>query len=228
MVSREVCSILTPGVSGHGVVDKLFNQKEHRILCSIVEERRQLNMEEDALFMTDEVGKKMVEGGNPNAVVIGLCIVDTVLGKFYLGQFIDDDQRTGLRTQLLRFDPTEFVIHKKMLLPHTIQLIHQECPLAMMSYVDPSSVCSPKNLIDLVNQYSLFDSDDTPELAGEWPSLLQQMIPNKRAINTQYSCCLSSLYLSVAYLHRCCIAGILMSQRLFYVIDNIDRGKSPL
>ena len=107
---------MTPGVSGHGVVDKVYNQKDHRILCTITEECSQLNMEEDEVFLTGEIGRKMVEGGNPDAVVIGLCIVDTVLGKFYLGQFVDDDQRTGLRTQLLRFDPTEFVIHKLSLI----------------------------------------------------------------------------------------------------------------
>ena len=187
-----MCSILTPGVSGHGVVDKVYNQKDHRILCTITEECSQLNMEEDELFLTGEIGRKMVEGGNPDAVVIGLCIVDTVLGKFYLGQFVDDDQRTGLRTQLLRFDPTEFVIHKKRLLPHTIQLIHQECPLAMMSYVDPSSDCSPSSLISLVQQYSLFDSDDAPELAGKWPSLLQSMLTDRKTPNPNYSCCLRS------------------------------------
>ena len=103
MVAREICSILSPGVSGHGVVDKIYNQKDHRVLCSIVEEPLKLNLEEDILFMNEEeIGKKMVEGGNTDAVVIGLCIVDTVTGKFYLGQFVDDDQRTGLRTQLLR------------------------------------------------------------------------------------------------------------------------------
>ena len=219
-----MCSILTPGVSGHGVVDKVSNQKEHRVLCSIIEECTHLNMEEDELFLTGEIGKKMVQGGNLDAVIIGLCIVDTVLGKFYLGQFVDDDQRTGLRTQLLRFAPTEFVIHKKHLLPHTIQLIRQECPLAMMSYVDPSSDCSSSNLLTLVQQYSLFDSDDAPERKGQWPSLLQTMLKDSKTPNPAYSSCLSSLDLAVSYLHRCCVANLLMSQRMFYLIDNIDQS----
>ena len=61
------------------------------------------------------------------------------MGKFYIGEFLDDDQRTALRTQLLRFAPTEFILHKKAVLPHTIQLLHQECSSALISYVDPTS-----------------------------------------------------------------------------------------
>lgn len=229
MVAREICSILSPGVSGHGVVDKIYNQKDHRVLCSIVEEPLKLNLEEDILFMNEEeIGKKMVEGGNTDAVVIGLCIVDTVTGKFYLGQFVDDDQRTGLRTQLLRFDPTEFVVHRKKLLPYTLQLIHQECLLALLSYVDPASVCSPDTLVSLVNQNHLFDADDAAELKGTWPDLLKQMMLDGKRVDTQYKNCFESLCLSVQYLHRACVATILMSQRLFSLIDNIDEGSIGL
>lgn len=52
-------------------MDKIYNQKDHRVLCSIVEEPLKLNLEEDNLFMNEEeIGKKMVEGGNTDAVVI--------------------------------------------------------------------------------------------------------------------------------------------------------------
>ena len=226
MVARETCSILTPGVSGHGVVDKMYNQKDHRILCAVVEECLHLNLEGDNLFLhEEEIGKKMVEGGNTEAVMIGLCVVDTVLGTFHLGQFIDDDQRTGLRTQLLRFNPTEFVIHKNALLPHTLQLIHQECPLALLSYVDPNSSFSIKDLTTLVSQKRLFEADDQPERGNAWPVLLERMLQNDKSFNPTYHCCLESLYLASAYLNRCCVANLLMCQRKFYLIDNIDSGR---
>lgn len=76
-----MCSIITPGVAGHGTVDKIYNQKDHRILCSIVEERKDESLEEEEeeedLGKDEEKGKKMVQGGKNAAVVIGLCIVDT-------------------------------------------------------------------------------------------------------------------------------------------------------
>ena len=72
-----MCSIITPGVAGHGTVDKIYNQKDHRILCSIVEERKDESPEEEDLGKDEEKGKKMVQGGKNAAVVIGLCIVDT-------------------------------------------------------------------------------------------------------------------------------------------------------
>ena len=59
-------------------MDKIYNQKDHRVLCSVVEERRELSLEEDNVSLSDEAaGKKMVKGGKNKAVVIGLCIVDT-------------------------------------------------------------------------------------------------------------------------------------------------------
>lgn len=74
-----MCSIITPGVAGHGTVDKIYNQKDHRILCSIVEERKDESPEEEEedLGKDEDKGKKMVQGGKNAAVVIGLCIVDT-------------------------------------------------------------------------------------------------------------------------------------------------------
>lgn len=71
-----MCSIITPGVAGHGTVDKIYNQKDHRILCSIVEELKDQETEEE-IGKEEEKGKKMVQGGKNKAVVIGLCIVDT-------------------------------------------------------------------------------------------------------------------------------------------------------
>ena len=78
------------------------------------------------------------------------------MGKFYVGEFIDDDQRTGLRTQILRFLPSEFVIHRKAIFPHTIQLLHQECPSALMTYVDPSSSFDPSMLLKIIKENNLF------------------------------------------------------------------------
>lgn len=71
-----MCSIITPGVAGHGTVDKIYNQNNHRILCSIVEELKDQETEEE-IGKEEEKGKKMVQGGRNKAVVIGLCIVDT-------------------------------------------------------------------------------------------------------------------------------------------------------
>ena len=71
-----MCSIITPGVAGHGTVDKIYNQKDLRILCSIVEELKDQETEEE-IGKEEEKGKKMVQGGRNKAVVIGLCIVDT-------------------------------------------------------------------------------------------------------------------------------------------------------
>ena len=40
--------------------------------------KKNLNLAEDEIFMNEnEIGKKMVEGGITEAVIIGVCFVDT-------------------------------------------------------------------------------------------------------------------------------------------------------
>lgn len=142
------------------------------------------------------------------------------MGKFYIGEFMDDDQRTALRTQLLRFAPTEFILHKKALLPHTIQLLHQECSSALMTFVDPTSSFAASNLSPFIQKNHVFQRDDDSS-SNSLPSLLSHLLSNQSSL---FEPCLSSLYLCSSYLNRCCIANLLMSQRRFFCIDNIDKG----
>ena len=145
------------------------------------------------------------------------------MGKFYIGEFLDDDQRTALRTQLLRFAPTEFILHKKAVLPHTIQLLHQECSSALISYVDPTSSFAASNLTPFIQQNHVFQCDDDTSSNTTYPSLLTHLLSNQSSL---FEPCLSSLYLCSSYLNRCCIANLLMSQKRFFCIDNIDKGIS--
>ena len=151
-----------------------------------------------------------------------------MFGDFFLGQFVDDDQRTALRTQLLRFLPTEFILHKNALHTRTVQLLRRECPSAMFTFVDPQSSFQPQKLLQLVKDNNLFDTDDESMPKGEWPDLLEMIVKNGNCPEPAFSHVLSALYLCSSYLHRCCVARLLMSQRKFYLIDNIDRERDQL
>ena len=120
------------------------------------------------------------------------------MGKFWVGQFVDDDQRTALRTQLLRFEPTEILVHKKAVSAATQQLLHQECPQALITPIDPNSTFSAAALVALVQ-------------AG-------------KSFRAEFECCVSALYLCVKYLQRCCVANLLMTERTFFFVDSIDEG----
>ena len=63
---------------------------------------------------------------------------------------------------------------------------------------------------------------------GEWPQLLQYFIKEGRHPEPSFSYVISALFLCANYLHRCCVASLLMSQRKFYLIDNIDRERDQL
>lgn len=147
-----------------------------------------------------------------------------MLGTFWIGQFVDDDQRTALRTQLLRFEPTEILIHKKALRPATEHLLHQECPFAMITPVDPNKPFSSSALVSLVETAHLFDNAEKPEQNGQWPEALRRLMKDAHSFKPEFEISMSCLFLCVAYLNRCCVANLLMSARAFSFIDSIDAG----
>ena len=65
--------MITPGVAGHGSIDKLYYQKDPRVLCCVVEQ----SLQQEDIPAGDEIGRKMVRSGHTDAVRVGLCIVDT-------------------------------------------------------------------------------------------------------------------------------------------------------
>ncbi|GLC55756.1 hypothetical protein PLESTB_001025500 [Pleodorina starrii] len=54
-----------------------------------------------------------IEGGG--VVRIGLCAVDAASGQVLLGEFVDDEVRSALRTQLTALQPQELVLSRKAL-----------------------------------------------------------------------------------------------------------------
>ena len=92
-----------------------------------------------------------------------------------------------------------------------------------MTYVDPSSSFDPSMLLKIIKENNLFSKDDSPSSNTTLPPLLQSLYIDDKKPSDDFAPCLSSLYLSVSYLNRCCVANILMSQRKFYCIDNIDK-----
>lgn len=146
------------------------------------------------------------------------------MGKFWVGQFVDDDQRTALRTQLLRFEPTDILVHKKAVSAATQQLLHQECPQALITPIDPNSTFSAAALVALVQAAGLFDNPSDPQHSGTWPEALAVLMDDGKSFRAEFECCVSALYLCVKYLQRCCVANLLMTERTFFFVDSIDEG----
>lgn len=138
---------------------------------------------------------------------------------------MDDNQRTALRTQLLRFEPTEILVHGKAVSATTRQLLRQDCPLALITPVDPNASLSAAALVTAVQTAGLFDNPSDAAHSGTWPEALAVLMADARSFQPQYEECVSALFVCVKYLQRCCVANLLMTERAFFFVDTIDEGE---
>ena len=119
---------------------------------------------------------------------------------------------------------TEILVHKKAVSAATQQLLHQECPQALITPIDPNSAFSAAALVALVQAAGLFDNPSDPQHSGTWPEALAVLMDDGKSFRAEFECCVSALYLCVKYLQRCCVANLLMSERAFFFVDSIDEG----
>ncbi len=59
---------------------------------------------------------------------VGVCFVDASTGTFHVGQFVDDRQRTRLRTLLAQIKPKELVYPRDSTSKGTLALLKNTCP----------------------------------------------------------------------------------------------------
>lgn len=109
-------------------------------------------------------------------VEYGICCIDTVLGNVFLAQFQDDKQRNRLRTFLLRYPPSELILHDSMKpdiavnadLHHILRTI---VPKAVYSYYLTSDYSPmPQNTIKMIADNHYFHQ------FGQYPAILKAAI----------------------------------------------------
>ena len=95
VVAREVCQLTTRGTRVNNYLDDKTFEGEPRYLLAICES-------------TDNMD-----------VVFGLAFVDTTIGTFHMGQFVDDKNLSRLRTLAAHYPPTEILCERNGMSPIT-------------------------------------------------------------------------------------------------------------
>eukprot|EP00486_Rosalina_sp_Unknown_P002659 CAMPEP_0201575108 /NCGR_PEP_ID=MMETSP0190_2-20130828/20085_1 /ASSEMBLY_ACC=CAM_ASM_000263 /TAXON_ID=37353 /ORGANISM="Rosalina sp." /LENGTH=1395 /DNA_ID=CAMNT_0048004309 /DNA_START=28 /DNA_END=4215 /DNA_ORIENTATION=+ len=101
IVDRKVCEVITQGT----IIPMEFLSDEANYILSIAEKK-----ENEATASVD----------------IGICYLDYSTGKGYLGRFLDDRNRSRLRTLIIQIDPAQILYNKHDITKETLSLIKVE------------------------------------------------------------------------------------------------------
>ncbi|KAJ7341254.1 hypothetical protein JRQ81_005142 [Phrynocephalus forsythii] len=111
VVHRKVCRVISKGTQTYSILDGDFSDTHNRYLLCIKEKA------------SDSAG---------SCHTYGVCFVDTTVGKFYVGQFLDDRHCSRLRTLVAHYTPVQILFERgnpsvetqkvfKSLLPSSVQ-----------------------------------------------------------------------------------------------------------
>ena len=108
LVKREVCEVLSAGTL---VADEFLDERANFIL-SIVE-------------ADDNAATSQID--------VGICFMDYSTGKISIGRFIDDRNRSRLRTLIFQLNPSEVIYKKNAVSKETLSLLKQDAKSAKLN-----------------------------------------------------------------------------------------------
>ncbi|XP_048375271.1 DNA mismatch repair protein Msh6 isoform X2 [Sphaerodactylus townsendi] len=91
VVRREICRIITKGTQTYSILDGDLSEDQNRYLLCVKEK-----LVDSACFHR----------------IYGVCFVDTTVGKFYVGQFLDDRHCSRFRTLLAHNIPVQILFER--------------------------------------------------------------------------------------------------------------------
>ncbi|XP_054841722.1 DNA mismatch repair protein Msh6 isoform X2 [Eublepharis macularius] len=91
VVRREICRIITKGTQTYSILDGDLTEDQNRYLLCVKEK------------VADSTGLHRI---------YGVCFVDTTVGKFFVGQFLDDRHCSRFRTLLAHYTPVQILFER--------------------------------------------------------------------------------------------------------------------
>jgi DNA mismatch repair protein MSH6 len=113
VVNREICQITSRGTRVFGILDGETKEAESNFLLAIAE-KVSVNSEKWITYRSSR--KKIVtlpfQEIDSASSIYGVCFVDTSIGVFHLGQFLDDRHASRLRTLVSHYPPVQVTCEK--------------------------------------------------------------------------------------------------------------------
>ena len=151
VVRREVCSIESKGTKNYSSLSgELLPMDKTQYLYAIT---------------CREVG---------NEIEVGFCFIDTQIGTFYIGQFINDRHLSSLRTLLSHNPPAQVLYEKNRLLQSVLSLLQLYPGVVFDPLIPVKEFWEASNTLKFLSDCSYLGAS-----SQEWPSSIKSFLsPN--------------------------------------------------
>eukprot|EP00088_Acartia_fossae_P070151 TRINITY_DN931_c0_g1_i2.p1 TRINITY_DN931_c0_g1~~TRINITY_DN931_c0_g1_i2.p1 ORF type:complete len:1250 (+),score=371.12 TRINITY_DN931_c0_g1_i2:534-3752(+) len=200
VVAREVCQLTTRGTRVNNYLDDKTFEGEPRYLLAICES-------------TDNTD-----------VVFGLAFVDTTIGTFHMGQFVDDKNLSRLRTLAAHYPPTEILCERNGMSQMTNTYLSSCLPGVRKEALKPGvEFWDTEKTLNILAEDEYFVNE---EKAFCWPEGLQPFLESPESRLTQakpkMDLAVKSLGAIVWYLRQGFLDQELLSLRRFEEYKPVD------
>ncbi|CAF1018045.1 unnamed protein product [Didymodactylos carnosus] len=203
-VRREICQITTPGTKTFNTLDNENVYRENQYLLCLVERPIQDNKTFQCEF--------------------GICLADTAVGQFYIGQFEDDRYYSRLQTLLAQYPPAQILCEKNKLSEKVRKILL--LTRAKMEYLIPNKeMFECAKAVDVLRDGNYFTNEK-----GDihWPDVFSEIFNegDKYGLHVRqsYQMAIRALGGLVWYLQYCLIDKELLSMRNFSIFRPADKN----
>ncbi|GFQ91601.1 DNA mismatch repair protein Msh6, partial [Trichonephila clavata] len=206
VVEREICQITSKGTRTYTYQDENITSSNNFLLV---------------------ICEKEVENCKSTSVY-GICFIDTSIGKFTLGQFIDDRHGSRLLTLIALYPPVEVIYEKSSVTKETVQLLNHHLSGAQITR-SGSDFWLPYKIMRHLQQMEIFALEDE---SIEYPETFMKFLDpddiNKETPLKQYELAIKAFAGCISYLNRCGIDDSILSMKLFDEYIPVDEIKSEI
>lgn len=205
VVRREICRIITKGTQTYNILEGDFSEEHNKYLLCVKE--------------------KVVDSGLHH--IYGVCFVDTTVGKFYVGQFLDDRHCSRFRTLLAHYSPVQILFERGNPSAETQKIFKGLQSSTVQEALAPGSQfwSAAKTLKTLIEE-GYFEGEENASGRLVLPSVIRSMTAESDSLGLtpaeDRELALCALGSCVFYLKKCIIDQELLSMANFEEYVPVD------
>ncbi|XP_063157819.1 DNA mismatch repair protein Msh6 isoform X1 [Candoia aspera] len=208
VVRREVCRIISRGTQTYSILDGDYSETHNKYLLCI---------------------KEKIEDSAGLHRTYGVCFVDTSVGKFYVGQFLDDRHCSRFRTLLAHYTPVQIISERGNPSAETQKILKGLISFTVQESLTPGSQFwnASKTLKTLIEE-GYFQNQENSNSRVTLPPVIRSMTAESDSLGLtpaeNSELVLSALGSCVFYLKKCIIDKELLSMANFeeYIPVDVD------
>uniref|UniRef100_A0A158P9A3 DNA_MISMATCH_REPAIR_2 domain-containing protein n=1 Tax=Angiostrongylus cantonensis TaxID=6313 RepID=A0A158P9A3_ANGCA len=204
VVRREICRVTTTATRTYAVIDG----------CSTSSGETD-NGESQSKYLLS-----IKEGFSDHDPTYGICLVDTSVGKFFVGEFLDDDYSSYLRTLIANFTPAQVLFERGNLSAHCKIILN-----GVLNSVQKEGLIPKKQFLYAEETLKLLSNDKYLGVDfSTWPGTLRNMLDQDSIVakpNKNSMLAISALGAVLYYLQRCLIDVDMITMRDFTRLEPV-------